>query len=147
MREYMLSLGTVLMLTAFANMLVPEGNIKKYVSLATGFMIIITAISILPGGIDEFTFQESSFGMSDEEIAKIEAEYTAEVILKHRKNLEQKIEEHMSESGKAYVEVTEKGEITKVTLRSSQDESRAVMYIVENLGVKRERIKLKYDKN
>ena len=53
--------STATIMTAFANMLVPEGNIKKYVSLATGFMIIITAISILPGGIDEFTFQESSF--------------------------------------------------------------------------------------
>ena len=129
MREYMLSLGSVLMLIAFSNMIVPEGNIKKYVSLATGFMIISTALTIIPGSIGEISFSESAFQISDEDVMKVQAEYSAKVIKKHRENLEQKIEEHMHEGSKAYVEVTQEGEITSVTLLSKKDESRAVLYI------------------
>ncbi len=146
MREYMLSLGSVLMLIAFSNMIVPEGNIKKYVALATGFMIISTALTILPGSMGEISFSADTFSISDEEVSKIQAEYSAEVIKKHKENLESKIEEHMTQGAKAYVEVTEEGEVIGVTILSSQDESKAIMYIIENLGVKRERIKIKYDK-
>jgi len=147
MREYMLSLGTVLMLVAFANMIVPEGTIKKYVSLATGFMIITTAISIIPGKIGEISFPSESFQMSEEKIAGIEAEYYAEVMKEHKKNLETKIGEHMTKGGKVFVEVTEKGEIISITLISEKDESKAILYITENLGVERERIRIKNDKD
>ena len=143
MREYMLSLGTVLMLVAFANMIVPDGNIKKYVSLATGFMIITTAISIIPGKIGEISFPTESFQLSEEKIAGIEAEYYAEVMKEHKRNLEEKIGAHMTEDGKVFVEVTDKGEIISVTLLSQKDESKAVLYITETLGVERERIRIK----
>lgn len=146
MREYMLSLGSVLMLIAFSNMIVPEGNIKKYVALATGFMIISTALTILPGSAGDISFSANTFSISEEEVSKIQAEYRAEVIKRHRENLETKIEEYLSEGAKAYVEVTEEGEVTGVTIHTTKDESEAVMYIIENLGIKRERIKIKNDK-
>ena len=147
MREYMTSLGTILMLIAFANMLVPEGNIKKYVSLAMGFILIIAAISVLPGSIGEISFSPEAFDMSEEDIARAQAEHRAEVIKIHRDNLKRKIEAEMLHDSKAYVEVLENGEIISVTLLVRGDESRAVLYITENLGVPRERIKIKYDEN
>ena len=146
MREYMFSLGTVLMLIAFANMIIPEGNIKKYVSLATGFMIISTTLSILPGTMGEISFPLQTFEIDSEEIAQIEAQSRAGIIKEHRENIARQIETQMN-GGKAYVEVTEQGEITSVTLVSSKDESRAVLYIIENFRLERERIKIKNDKD
>lgn len=143
----MTSLGTVLMLIAFANMIVPEGNIKKYVSLAMGFILIIAALSLLPGDIEEISFSPESFDMSEENIAELQAEYRAEVIKIHRENLKKKIEGQMLHGSKAYPEVSENGEIISVTLLVRGDESTAVLYITETMGVPRERIKIKYDKN
>ncbi|MBE7032701.1 MAG: hypothetical protein E7406_00550 [Ruminococcaceae bacterium] len=147
MREYMLSLGSVLMLIAFSNMILPKGNIKKYVSLATGFIIISTALTVLPGSAGEISFSGDTFSISEEEISKIQAEYSAEVIKKHKENLESMVEEHLSKGAKAYVEVTETGEVTGVSIVSSRDESKAVMFIIENFGIGRERINIKNDKN
>ena len=84
----MTSLGTVLMLIAFANMIVPEGNIKKYVSLAMGFMIITAALSVLPSKWEEIQFSSESFELSSDEIASAQAQYRAQVIKMHRENLE-----------------------------------------------------------
>lgn len=147
MKEYMTSLGTVLMLIAFANMLVPEGSIKKYVSLAMGFMLITAALSLFPGSIGEISFSAESFEISEEDMAAAQAEYRAKIIKEHRSNLKEKIQQQMKYGSKAYVEVSENGEIISVTLLLKGDESAAVSYIIESLGVPRERIKLKYDEN
>ncbi len=147
MREYMTALGSVLIITAFAKMLVPEGSIKKYVSLATGFMIISTALSILPGKLGDISFSDDSFSFNDEEITKIEARYKAEVIKEHRKNLSEKIEAQMKHGSKAFAEVSPDGQIISVTFVLKGDESKAMQYVVEELGVERERIKIKYDKD
>ena len=47
----------------------------------------------------------------------------------------------------AFAEISEDGEIISVTLLLKGDESKAVLFITEQLGVKRERIKIKYDKD
>ena len=145
MREYMVSLGCVLMIIAFSKMILPEGSIKKYVSLATGFILISTALTLFPGKIGEISFDEESFRLDEGDIAKMEATYQAKVITEHRENLQKKIEEQMSHNSKAFVEVSPEGEILSVTLRLQGDESKAVKYIVEELGVERERIKIKND--
>lgn len=147
MKEYMTSLGTVLMMTALSNMLIPNGNIKKFVSMAMGFILISAALSFLPAKKEDFRFSFDSFELSESDFARAEAVYRAEIIKEHKKNLENKIESYMKHGSKAYVEVTESGEITRVTLSLRGDESRAVRFITEELGVSRERIKLKYDKN
>lgn len=147
MREYMTTLGCVLIMTAFAKMLVPEGSIKKYVSLAMGFILISTALSILPGKSWKINFPVDSFSADDGEIAKMEAEYRAAVIKEHKKNIEKKIEEQMEHGSEAFAEISEDGEIISVTLLLKGDESKAVLFITEQLGVKRERIKIKYDKD
>ena len=147
MKDYMTSLGVVLMLIALSNMLVPEGSIKKYASLAMGFMLITSAISFIPTGSEAPIFTEDSFSISEEEVASAQAHYRAEVLKRHRENLEKTIEEKLKYGGRAYVEVSPDGEVISVALTVFGDESRAVAYIVENLGIGRERISLKYDKN
>ena len=147
MYEYMRNLGAVLMLIAFASILVPEGNIKKYVSLAMGFILIIAALSVVPGQIGEISFSAESFEMSEDDIAKAQAEHRAQVLKMHRENMKKKIEEQIKGGSKAYVEVSEEGEITSVTLYVKGDESEALFYITNTLGVPRERIKIKYDEN
>ena len=146
MREYMTSLGCVLMITAFSKMLLPEGGIKKYMSLALGFILISTALTLFPGKIGEISFPADSFRVDEDEITKMEADYRAKVITEHRNNLQKKIEEQMQHGSKAFVEVSPEGEIISVTLRIKGDESKAISYIVENLGIERERIKIKNDK-
>lgn len=146
MKEYMTSLGCVLMITAFSKMLIPEGGIKKYMSLALGFILISTTLTLFPGKIGEISFSADSFRLDEDEIAKMEADYQAKVITEHRSNLQEKIEAQMKHNSKAFVEVSPEGEITAVTLRIKGDESRAILYIVEEMGVERERIKIINDK-
>ena len=143
----MVSLGVVLMLISFSNMIIPDGGIKKYSSLAMGFMLICSALSFLPTSADEVVFDIKSYSVSEKDVAVAEAEYRAQVIKKHRENLEKRIKEKMKGKGHVSVEVAPDGEIISVNMTVSEDESVAVKYIVEDLGVSRERIRLKYDKN
>ena len=53
----------------------------------------------------------------------------------------------MKHGSKAFVEVSPDGQILSVTLVLKGDESKALQYVVEELGVERERIKIKYDKD
>lgn len=147
MREYMMNLGVVMMLIALANILLPEGGLKKFASLAMGFMLITAALSFLPRDLGEISFSAESFEIDEEEIETARAQYRAEVLKEHRKNLEKKIEENMRHGSKAFVELREDGEILSVTLRLRGDESGAVLYIINTLNVPRERIKLSYDEN
>ncbi len=147
MRDYMIALGTVMMLTALSKMLLPEGSIKKFATLAMGFMLICAVTSPLPNLIKEVKLDANSFEYDEADIKKAEATYRAQVIKKHRENLGALIEEKMVHGSKAYVETSENGDIISVTLRLRGDESAAVNYIVSELFVPRERIKLIYENN
>ena len=146
MKEYMTTLGTILMLISFSNMLIPEGSIKKYTSLAMGFILICSALSFIPADKDKAFFDIEPFSFSEDEIENSEALFRAEVIKKHRENLENTVKEKLKHGGRVYVEVTPQGEVISVTLWIRGDESAAVSYIIENFGISREEIKLKYDK-
>lgn len=139
MREYIISLGGVMTLSALTQMLMPEGSIKKFASLATGFMIIAAILSPIPFNIKDINFKTEN---TELDFASAEATYRAEVITRHRENLGEKINEQMVNGSKAFVETDNDGNITSVTIRLSGDESKAVFYITNELKVPRERIKL-----
>lgn len=147
MREYMISLGSVLMLVALSEILLPPGGIKRFASLAMGFMLISTAVAPLPASIEDIKLEADAFRIDEEELARSNAVYRAEVLKKHRENLAAKIKEHIKHGSEVYVETTPEGEITRVSLHLKGDESAAVIYITGELGVPRERIKLIYDNN
>ena len=147
MRDYMIALGTVMLLTALSKMLLPEGDIKKFATFAMGFMLICAVVTPIPNLMKEVKLDTESFSYDEEDINKAEATFRAQVIKKHRENLNSLIEEKMVHGSKAYVETSENGEIISVTLRLRGDESAAVNYIVSELLVPRERIKLIYENN
>ncbi len=141
MREYIISVGSVMTLISFALMLVPEGGIKKFASMAAGFMII-SSILELPKG--EINFTGINIDKIEADYSEQEALYTAEVIKRHKENLKAAIEKEMK-SGKSFVETDNDGNITRVTLRCTEDESAALRYVTETLGVPRERVKVIYE--
>lgn len=139
MREYIISLGSVMTLSALAQMLMPEGSIKKFASLAIGFMIVATVLSPIPFNVRNFNFKSES---TEIDFSSAEATYRAEVIMRHRENLSEKINAQMVHGSKAFVETDNDGNITSVTIRMRGDESKAVLYITNELKVSRERIKI-----
>lgn len=147
MREYMTNIGAITMIIALANMIIPDGGMKKFASLAMGFMLITAALSFIPGSMADFSLSSQSFSISDEDIEALQAEYRADVLKQHRENMEKIIGEKLKNGGSVHVETSPDGDITRVTLRVRGDESEAVLYITQTLGTPRERIKLIYDKN
>ena len=146
MRDYMVTLGTIMMMIAFSNILLPDGSIKKFASLATGFMLICAVVSPLPSLVKEMSLPES-FEIKEEDIEKTQAQYRARVLKEHKENLENKISEKLKHGSRVSVEVSSQGEILSVSIILKGDESSAVAYIVQELNVERERIKLKYENN
>ena len=147
MREYMKNLGTIMMMIALSNMLIPEGGIKKFASLATGFMLITAAVAVVPKNVSEFSFSSPAYTFDEKKMEEAEEKYREQVIENHRENIEGLISEKFIHSSKAQVETDQEGNITKVTLYVSGDESKAISYIVNELKFPRERISLIYEKN
>ena len=147
MREYMKNLGTIMMMIALSNMLIPEGGIKKFASLATGFMLITAAVAVVPKNVSEFSFSSPAYTFDEKRMEEAEEKYRQQVMENHRENIEKLISENFVHPSKAQVETDREGNITKVTLYVHGDESRAISYIVNKLSFPRERISLIYEKN
>ncbi len=147
MREYIISLGSVMMLIAFSNILLPEGSIKKFASLAMGFMLISTAIAPLPSRLEDIKIDAQSFVLDEGDIAAAQAQYKAQILKRQREILADKISEYIKHGSKVYVQTSPDGEIISVTLSLKGDESSAIAYITDTLKVPRERIKLFYENN
>ena len=147
MREYVTTLGSVMMMVSIAGILIPGGGIKKFASLAMGFMVITVAVHPLEKGRKIFEFDTNNFEILDTSLTDAETLYEENVLSQHEKNLEDMIAAHLKYKSTVDVTVNETGEIDSVTLNLKGDESRAVSYIVETLRFPRERIKLVYENN
>ena len=147
MREYVTTLGSVMMMVSIAGILIPGGGIKKFASLAMGFMVITVAVHPLEKGRKIFEFDTNNFEILDTSLTDAETLYEGNVLSQHEKNLEDMITAHLKYKSTVDVTVNETGEIDSVTLNLKGDESRAVSYIVETLRFPRERIKLVYENN
>ena len=147
MREYMITLGSVMMMVSISGILMPEGGIKKFASLAMGFMVITVAAFPLGGNGKFFNFTPESFGVDEKVMSEAESLYEEEVLSKHEINLEEMIRKQVKHGSDISVNVNSKGEIECITLYLKGDESVAVNYIVNTLNFPRERIKLIYENN
>lgn len=147
MREYMKNLGTIMMMIALSNMLIPKGGIKKFATLATGFMLITAAVAVVPKNVSEFSFSSPAYTFDEKRVEEAEERYREQVMENHRENIEKLISENFVHPSKAQVETDGEGNITKVTLYVHGDESRAISYIVNELSFPRERITIEYEKN
>ncbi len=147
MREYMIALGSVMMMVSISGILIPEGGIKKFASLAMGFMIITVAVFPLGKGEEIFKFSPESFGVHEKKIKEAQSLYEKNVLEKHKQNLEEMIKVHIKHGSGVEVSVTSEGEVENITLTLKGDESRGVNYIVNTLNIPRERIKTVYENN
>lgn len=147
MKEYMIGLGSVIMMISFAEILMPEGSVRSFATLAMGFMVITAVVMPLGSMGESFVFSAESFSLDEASLEKAEAEYRAGVLKEHRENITEKINEKIKHGSKVAVEVSPDGEITRVTIVLKGDESAAVEYIINTLGVPRERIKTEYENN
>lgn len=147
MREYMTNLGTVLMMVAVAEILIPEGNTKKFASLAMGFMVITAVVFPLDSVLTMPEFDAQSFVEEEKSAESIRAQYHAEGLKRQAESLASGINEKIKHSSKVSVQMANDGTLAGVTINLKGDESEAVSYIVNTLGLSRERIKLNYDKD
>lgn len=127
MGEYIQAVGAAIIIGALADMLIPQGEFQKYCRLVCGFIVLATVLSPITGGVPEFT-PESYI---DTEAAQIEAR--ARILNSHRENLVKIIENEFGGS-RAYVEVDDEGNVTKVTVENAEDEKAVREYIRENMG-------------
>lgn len=134
-----------MMLISFSQLLLPDGGLKKFASLAAGFMIISAVISPL-GSVPADTLENFTIP-SENSSAANDALYRAEVIRRHRENLAGIIKKKLRHKSRAYVDTDNDGNITKITLYCGGDESECVAYIIRELGVPRERIVTVYENN
>ncbi len=145
MIEYIKNLAVVMMMVSIANILIPEGGIKKFASLAMGFIMISSAIFPL-GDLLKKDFADT-FVIDEKQYEKAEKETREKVLSAHKENLEMKIMEHIKHNSDVNVSVDDDANITDVKINAGGDESSAVAYIINTLKVPRERIKIVYDKN
>lgn len=133
------------MLISLSQLLLPDGGLKRFASLAAGFMIISAVVSPL-GSVPKDALGGLSLP-AESSAAADDALYRAEVIKRHRKNLAEIIEKKLRHKSRVYVDTDNDGNITKVTLRCGGDESECVAYIISELKVPRERIVTVYENN
>lgn len=145
MREYIISIGSVMTMAALAQMLLPEGNIKKFASLCVGFMIISVVLMPLQSGKMSALLGDTQAIFQGQDEA--EAIYRANVIDRHKENIKKLIEKQIKHGSAVFVETDNNANITQITIRAKGDESAAVYYITGQLGVPRERIKIEYENN
>lgn len=147
MNEYISNIGTVMILVAIANILIPDTGIKKFASLSMGFIMIAAAIVPVSQIFPDDGFSIETFETDESVMAEAENNYRKEVLSRHSENIKQKIYGHIKYGSQVDVSVDDNGDITEVSIIPKGDESAAVAYIVGTLKLPRERIKIKYENN
>ena len=116
MNSFITSVAGAIFISIVCEMIIPEGNVKKYVRLAIGFMMISVIVSPFTKGykLPELDFSIEA-GFSKEEL---EAKNDAYVLDIHRKNIEKRAEEMCGEGSKAYAEVFSDGTVKYVRIEA-----------------------------
>lgn len=140
MAEYIRAVGGAVILAALTQMLVPEGSFQKYCRLVCGFMVLAAVLSPLTGGLPDI-HTENIYIDTD----SAEREARARILNKHRENLVKIIEDEFPET-RAFVEVDQEGNVTKVTVENAKDEAEVRAYIKENFGAEEGEIKINENK-
>lgn len=128
MREYILKTVGAVILYAMGEMLLPEGNIKKYSCVVLSLLVALEFLS--PVGIsDDFKaeiFENTDVSVTDTFTGDVRAEY------------ERRLEDMIYENTGVNARVITDGEfgIVSVTLPAGSGDD-AIIYITEKLGVHR----------
>lgn len=139
-KNYITSLGSVAVLCALCELLLPSGDIKKYARLAAGLLVIATAISPFSRGFD-LNRLSADIQMQTVSAAETEAEFKARILMKHKENIEKLIAQRAGEGYKIQADVNNDGAVVSVSF-DKEPPPGAVRYITGELGVKEENIKV-----
>ena len=130
MREYILKIIGAVILYSAGEMLLPEGNIKKYACVVMSLLVCLAFIS--PVGISD-DFMGEIFTVTE---AEVEDTFEGDVRSEYDKRIENIIYENTGEE--AHVRTGENYEIVSVTVQSES----AALYVINSLGVERSAIQI-----
>ena len=129
MRIYMLRICGVFIISSVCNMILPDGNIKKYARILMSIIVCITLLSPC-----DISFDKISYNKSDFEVAE---DFENQVTEEYKRRIENMIyEKYHIESD---VVLNEKREIIKIILKGEYSEE-GVNFIVTQMGVGKESI-------
>lgn len=125
-----------MIISALADMLVPEGSFRKYCRLACGFAVIAVMLSPATGGL---SLEAPALPTLD--TAAAEAGARARILTAHRENLEDIVEARFP-GCRAYIEVGGEGEVTALTVDGAEDADAVRDFAREELGLGEDRVKI-----
>ena len=130
MKEYLIKILGVFLISGAMEVMLPEGNIKKYAKII--MCIMVCSLILSPAGVLlEFDIKE------EYSAAEIDDNFEEQVINEYEKRIEKHIFEKTG--AEALAEVSESGDIKKITLYGDK----ALGYVKNELGVSDENIELR----
>ncbi len=132
LKEFMVSVISLSFLALVSDMLMPEGTMKKYLSLSFGFMMMCTLIIPVTGIVNSEPF-EFSF---DSEITseEIQAKSDAYVLKLHEENIRSYIVEAFGEGTQVFIELYSDGRVKQVVIYSENNNLLLLDKIKKTLG-------------
>ena len=115
-----------------SDMLMPEGTLKKYMSLTFGFMMMCTLIAPVKSLINTAPF-EFSF---DAEISneEIRAKSDAYVLKLHEDNIREYIRQIMGENAEVFIDLYSDGQVREVIIYTDTNNPLLLSQLKQTLG-------------
>ena len=115
-----------------SDMLMPEGTLKKYMSLTFGFMMMCTLIAPVKSFINTTPF-EFSFDaeMSNEEIT---AKSDAYVLKLHEENIREYIRQIIGENAEVFIDLYSDGQVREVIIYTDTNNPLLLSQLKQTLG-------------
>lgn len=130
-KEFIFSVVGIAFLETACEMIIPEGNMKKYFKLAMGFIMMCVLLKPVTE-LTDFKKFEFSFDENLTE-AELRAESDAYILKIHEDNIRKKILEICGENTQVFIELYSDGNIKSIALRGNVSDSN-IMYLKEELG-------------
>lgn len=131
-KEFIIKVISLAFLCIVSDMLMPEGTMKKYLSLTFGFMMMCTLIMPITRVIDTEPFEFSFEGeISNEEI---NAKSDAYILKLHEENVRKYVIDAFGEGTDAFVELYSDGSIKSVVVYTKKDDAILIGKLKETLG-------------
>lgn len=117
MKEYITTLCAAALMVSLCTIILPEGSIKKYATLA-GSVIISLAIVLPLGNLSRYGEVDYFMSFTEGEMTEIDAreQYGRILMTEYTKS----IEESLKEYGRVYVSVNSEMEVEKIDIYTSR---------------------------
>ena len=140
-KDFIINVISLAFFCVISDMLMPEGTMKKYLSLTFGFMMICTLAMPLTRIINaepfEFSFDSS---MSNEEI---NAKSDAYILKLHEENIRAYITEIYGNDTEAFVDLYSDGSIKSVAVHTPNNDPILLKELKEILGCENIEVKMR----